>query len=475
MNRIGIKIDLDTGDLVSSAGRARQSIASLSEEMKKAQKEGRWEDYTKISFEKDRLQGKTSGFERDIKTLANDPRFQTQTSTGGTALKIDAEYANAVKNQTDAIKKLTDEYHGAIRSGNVGKIRELTPQIEKQQSELHKTVKDIINTNGEFPQRPPLDNDVPAGQKKPPTPSLPVNGDWRELKGLSGAITQEHDSRNWGQVSRLGNTKDALRGIMGEYDRDGKLEAKIKADPEFASQLKEIRDALKGTITAIDEAAASGEYEKVDQLTGQAKQLQGISHKTVQDAAALPDSKKARDAALSSFLNVQTAQQIVGAVTGGINTYVAHLDRSGIVNAMGSGDVMGAQIEELHRGAAEKSALWGSSGRISGGILGGVVGSFIAPGLGTAAGAAVGSTLFGAAGDLVGTLGDEKKANRMATDEAYAKLWEQQAPAAMELTAVLGKYGGSTEKNTRTLRHTWENAANTATEYGYSPRKAWSR
>jgi hypothetical protein len=328
MNRIGIKIDLDTGDLVSSAGRARQSIAGLADEMKKAQKEGRWEDYTKISFERDRLQGKTSGFERDIKTLANDPRFQTQTSTGGTVLKIDSEYANAIKNQTDAIKKLTAEYEEAIRSGDTERIRGLTPQIEKQQSDFHKTV---------------------------------------------------------------------------------------------------------------------------------------------QEASAPPGSKTARDASFSSFLNVQTAQQIVGAVTSGINTYVAHLDRSSIVNAMGSGDVMGAQIDELHRGAAEKSAFWGSVGRIGGGILGGIIGSFVAPGPGTAAGVAIGSTLLGAGGDLVGTLGDEKKANEMATSEAYAKLWERQAPDAMELTALLGKYGGTDAENTKAIRRTFENAANTATGYGYSP------
>jgi hypothetical protein len=462
MNRIGIKIDLDTGDLVSSAGRARQSIAGLTDEMKKAQKEGRWEDYTKISFEKDRLQGKTSGFERDIKTLANDPRFQTQTSTGGTVLKIDSEYVNAIKNQTDAIKKLTDEYQGAIRSGDVGRIHELTPQIDRQQFELQKTIRDIINTGGDFSKGQVVKN-VPISD------GLPKENAWRELKGISGAITQEHDVGNWGQVSRLGNNKDALQGIMGEYDRDSKLEAKIKADPEFASQLKEIRDALKGTIAAIDEAAANGEYEKAEQLTGQAKQLQGISHKTVQEAAAPPDSKLARDAALASFLNVQTAQQIVGAVTSGINTYVAHLDRSSIVNAMGGGDVMGAQIDELHRSAAEKSALWGSVGRIGGGILGGIIGSFIVPGLGTAAGAALGSTLLGAGGDLVGTLGDEKKANEMATSEAYAKLWERQAPDAMGLTAMFGKYGGTDAENSNAIRRMFENAANTATGYGYSP------
>jgi hypothetical protein len=64
---------------------------------------------------------------KEILTLANDPRFQTRTSIGGTVLKIDSEYVNAVKSQTDAIKKLTDEYYGVIRNGNVGKVHELTP------------------------------------------------------------------------------------------------------------------------------------------------------------------------------------------------------------------------------------------------------------------------------------------------------------------------------------------------------------
>ena len=81
---------------------------------------------------------------------------------------------------------------------------------------------------------------------------------------------------------------------MGQYARDSKMEAKIKADPEFASQLKEIRDALKGTITVINDAAVNGEYEKVDQLTGQARQLQGVSHKMIGDS--LPSSMETKAA-----------------------------------------------------------------------------------------------------------------------------------------------------------------------------------
>jgi hypothetical protein len=502
MSRTVIKLDLDTGDFVSSAGRAQQSVSGLIDKAKELRKEGKITEALHLENEEIRLKGGASALGRDIKALASDPRFQTTLPNGGIGFKVDSEYASLVKSQREAFEKITGEYREATRIGDVGKIRELTPLLERQQSEIHKTINDIIKTNGdfsksrlpeyhnpsdqkkpfefhetvkdtntdsEFPKELPADHN-PSDQKKPRIPSLPENKDWRELKGLSGAITQEHQARNWEQVAKLGTAKDTLRGIMGEYDRDGKMEAKLKADPELASQLKEIRDALKGTIAAINEAADNREYEKVDQLTGQAKQLQGISHKTVQEAAASPDSKTAQRAALASFLNVQTAQQMISAVTSGINTYVAHLDRSGIVNAMGSGDVMGAQIEELHRSAAEQSSLWGSIGRIGGGILGGIVGTFIGgPGLGTAGGAAIGSTLLGAGGDLVGTLGDEKKANEMATDEAYAKLWEQQAPAAMELTGLLGNYGGTAEENSRTMRHTWENAANTATEYGFSP------
>ncbi|MDR0685795.1 MAG: hypothetical protein LBF83_11810 [Spirochaetaceae bacterium] len=81
----------------------------------------------------------------------------------------------------------------------------------------------------------------------------------------------------------------------------------------------------------------------------------------------------------------------------------------------------------------------------------------------------------GAGGDLVGTLGDGKKANEMATGEAYAKNWERQAPAAMELTGLLGKYGGTEEENTRSIRRTFENAANAATEYGFSPEEGMAQ
>jgi hypothetical protein len=467
MNRIGRKIDLDTGDLVSSAGRARQSIASITDEMKKAKKEGRFEDFAKLSFEKDRLQSKTSGFENDIKTLANDPRFQTQASTGGVVLKIDSEYVTAVRTQTDAIKKLTDEYQRAIRNGNMEKIHELTPQIEKQQSNLHRTVRDIIDTGGEFSQRPGIDGTADGDRRTPRTPPITENNDWRELKGLSGAISREHAAGDWERVSRLGINKDALRGIMGEYDRDSTMETKIKADPELASQLKEIRDALKGTIAALDEASANGEYEKVDQLTGQAKQLQRVSHKMIEES--MPSVEEKGGTTARAIASVLSAQVIVGSVTRGIEKYVSHLDRSGIVSKMGSGDVIGAEIEELRRKGDAQSAMGESVGGVVGGALAALVAALVPGGAAFAEIASgIGATFGSGIGRLLG-IDEEAEANIKATSEASSKQWEQRAPGAMELTALFGKYGGTDAENSKTLRRMFEDSANTATRYGFSP------
>ena len=166
MNRIGIKIDLDTGDLVSGADRGKRAIAGLTDEMKKAQKEGRSEDYERLRSDRTRLQNKTSGLEKDIKAVASDPRFQSASSNGETVLKIDPEYANALKSNSEAIKKYTDDLQGALGAGDTGKVRELVLQIEKQQYETQKTLKDIINTNGDFSKSRLLDHN-PPDQKKP--------------------------------------------------------------------------------------------------------------------------------------------------------------------------------------------------------------------------------------------------------------------------------------------------------------------
>ena len=140
MTRTGIKLDLDVGDLLANAGRARGALSSIGDAMKKAESEGRYDDYGKLAFEKERMQGRTAGFEKDIRQLYNNPKFQGVGANGQQVLKVDQEYASLIKAQTNEMKKLTAMYEQAIQKGDVDAVRGIGSQIEKQQSDFHKMV-----------------------------------------------------------------------------------------------------------------------------------------------------------------------------------------------------------------------------------------------------------------------------------------------------------------------------------------------
>jgi hypothetical protein len=108
--------------------------------MKKAESEGRYDDYGKLAYEKERLQGKTSSFEQNIQAFANNPRFQSTNANGQQVFKVDQEYASLIKAQTEAMKRLTAEYETAIRKGDIDAARAISPQIEQQQDEFRKIV-----------------------------------------------------------------------------------------------------------------------------------------------------------------------------------------------------------------------------------------------------------------------------------------------------------------------------------------------
>jgi hypothetical protein len=302
------------------------------------------------------------------------------------------------------------------------------------------------------------------------------------------------EARKKGDYSLYGNMgaeKDRLHAGMSGFQQEaraftggakyqeyttalaaGKDTSKFENDREFMARLKSLEEAnkaLEKALNGVRDAAEKGDFEGIQRANADAGQAMDRFHQAAGQAA--PGAGKA---ALAAFMNVQTAQQIVGAVSSGIKTYVAHLDRSSIINQQGSGNIVGAEIEELRRSAAESSQFWGTIGRIGGGIAGGIIGTIIGgPGFGTATGGALGSTLFGAAGDLAGTPG-EAEANKMATQEAISQQWEAQAPSAMELAGLLGRYGrGRTKEeleanNTRAIRDSFSAAAGAANEYGYS-------
>jgi hypothetical protein len=142
---------------------------------------------------------------------------------------------------------------------------------------------------------------------------------------------------------------------------------------------------------------------------------------------------------------------------------VSSFDRSGIINQQGAGDIAGAAISEKRRSAD---------------LVGGTVES-----VGTTLGAL--SMLLPPPFNLIGGVGlpllskipgwiMNADANKDATRDAYSQNWERQAPAAMELAGLLGRYGrGETQKeieenNTSAIRAVFSNAARAANAYGYS-------
>jgi hypothetical protein len=226
----------------------------------------------------------------------------------------------------------------------------------------------------------------------------------------------------------------------------------FKMDSEYESRTKDLSDSIKSLSARIQEAVNNdGDMALVTELSGQLQTQQAEFHKVMQAASAPETAATAKGA--QDVMKAIGAGQIVNGITDGISRWVSSLDRSGIVSKQGSGDVIGAQIDETRR----KGDLYGGIAETAFGIAGGAL-SFINPLLG------VGVT---ALGKLVSPIFDAE-ANEMATHEAYAQNWEKQAPASMELSALLGGTGGDYEENTRNLREAFNVAAKAASEFGYS-------
>jgi hypothetical protein len=138
MIRTVIKADLDVGDLVSHAGQAKGALISITEAMKKAEAAGDTNTYAKLAYEKERTQTRAAGFDRDVRMFANNPKLQGTGVNGQPVFKMDQDYANLIKTQIDAIKKLTASYNAAIDSGDTDSAMSLSTQLAKQYDDFHK-------------------------------------------------------------------------------------------------------------------------------------------------------------------------------------------------------------------------------------------------------------------------------------------------------------------------------------------------
>jgi hypothetical protein len=219
-----------------------------------------------------------------------------------------------------------------------------------------------------------------------------------------------------------------------------------KSEEKYISKLETLNDALKKNTDALLESLKSGDAEETAKPASQVSQNIADFHKLAEQKNAPTASQRAQDA-----VNAVSAGQIVSAITGGFQQWVGSLDRSGIVNQFGSGDILGGRVSEERR----QADFAGGIAQSAGGILGSIIGTFIAPGVGTA----LGGTLGAGVGSLVNSA-LHIKPNEDATEAAYAGLWEKRSGPAMELAALSGEVNN--------VRGSFRTAANAAMEFGYS-------
>jgi hypothetical protein len=281
----------------------------------------------------------------------------------------------------------------------------------------------------------------------------------RSVDSLGRHIKKAREEEDWDKYSRLSIQRDSLRAGASTFNQDiQKLfgdprhlattsggAAVIKMDQDTASQFKELTKTLKELGAKYDEQIKNNDHAAADETFSLIRQKQGEFH-NMTEAAAAPTGIQA----MAGIMKAVGINQIAGAINDGFSRWAGSLDRSGIVNQYGSGDIWGGRIAEKRRQADLAGGL--AQGGL--GIAGGIVGSVI-PGIGTMAGAA-GGAILGKLIDSVLRIGP----NNEATQASYAELWQSKSGQAMALAANMG--------DPNAARDVYRTAARTAARYGYS-------
>jgi hypothetical protein len=144
---------------------------------------------------------------------------------------------------------------------------------------------------------------------------------------------------------------------------------------------------------------------------------------------------------------------IANAINDGFARWAGSLDRSGIVNQYGNGDILGGRISEKRR----QADLWGGLAQGGLGLLGSLFG--VTP-WGLASGGPLVWGSIGTAGGKAIDTGLHLGPNKEATEAAYAGLWQNRSVDAMELAANLG--------SPNEIREAFKTAADAAAAFGYS-------
>jgi hypothetical protein len=282
----------------------------------------------------------------------------------------------------------------------------------------------------------------------------------RTVDTLTQKMKDAKKEKNWELFDKLQMQRDSLSASAAGFKKDtnnlfndpryhtetASGAPAIKMDKEQVATFESLTDSIKKLTAKYDEQIGKNEIKEAENTFWQLQQKYKEYNKEVSSVTApvTGPGQRMQDAVKSIGIN-----QVASAINDGFSRWVGSLDRSGIVNQYGSGDILGGRISEERR----KADLWGGLAQGGLGLAGTIAGAFL-PG---------GPLVWGSLGTAIGKAidtGAHAGPNKDATDAAYAGLWQNRSGQAMELAAVMGSVND--------VRGAFKSAADAAAEFGYS-------
>jgi hypothetical protein len=277
------------------------------------------------------------------------------------------------------------------------------------------------------------------------------------LNSISEAMERAKAAGDNDTYAKLAYEKERTQTRAAGFDRDVRMfannpkmqgvgasgQAVFKMDQEYATLIRTQIDAIRRLTASYNAAIDSGDPDSAMSLSTQLAKQYDDFHKFTEEANGVKTKDKEGDAVKSIFAN-----QIVSAINSGLQLWVSSRDRTGIINALGSGDIMGAQYAERSR----RANMWSGGLEIAGAVSQGVGMAFGPVGIAVGTGL---NLLTKIASSLIQG-GSKTEGNRV----AYAGLWEGQKDQAMNLAASLG--------DPTQVRESWRSAAEVSGKYGFS-------
>jgi hypothetical protein len=155
MTTVGIKLTADAGEFISTLGRANESVRAIEKEIEKLEKDGG--NPTKLGelyYARSRLLNSSSGMERDMKRMQQNPLYQqaiTKQYSGQELAAKETQLIESFHRLTDVQKKNTDAILESVKTGN--------------HQDIVKYASEVSNTGREFSKLAETTDTAPAGKQ----------------------------------------------------------------------------------------------------------------------------------------------------------------------------------------------------------------------------------------------------------------------------------------------------------------------